>query len=84
MGLASYRLPGHAGRMTDEEFRDALEDLGMTQIDASRFLCIGERTSRRWASGEIEVPRSVELLLKLMLAYELSPDDVTEISEGSS
>lgn len=65
--------------MTDEEYRDAIAQLGLTQIGASRFLRIGERTARRWASGEIEVPRSVELLFKVMLGCRLTPDDVLRI-----
>jgi hypothetical protein len=79
-GLAIDRLPGHHGRMmTGEDYRDAIGRLGFTMVGASRFLSVGERTSRRWASGEIEVPRAVELLFKVMLGCRLTPDDVLRI-----
>lgn len=57
--------------MTPDEFRAELSRLGMTQAGAARFLKVDERTIRRWATGDKEVPEAVALLLP-----RLSPDDI--------
>lgn len=36
-------------RMSDDEYREKINALGLTQIAAARFLDIAERTSRRYA-----------------------------------
>jgi len=51
--------------MSHDEFRDALAALGMTQRDAAGVLMVDERTSRRWALGESEIPGPVEVLIRL-------------------
>lgn len=51
--------------MTPDEFRTALERLGLTQIGAARFLGLDERTLRRYATGEKPVPRTVEMILRI-------------------
>jgi hypothetical protein len=67
--------------MTAEDFRAALARLGMPQVGtadngADSFLGVGERTVRRWASGEVEVPDSVEMLLRIMTAHKWRPERV--------
>lgn len=52
--------------MTPDQFRTELERLGLTQVGAARVMGYDPRTVRRWASGSLEVPRVVELLLPLM------------------
>ena len=49
--------------MTPDAFRAELTRLGLSQVQAARFLSVDPRTLRRWASGEIEIPGSVALLL---------------------
>ncbi len=63
--------------MTPQQYRDAIARLGLTQVAAGEFLIGNPRTSRRWASGESPVPRSVALLLRLMIEHNIKPDDVT-------
>ncbi len=63
--------------MTPIQYRDAIARLGLTQVAAGEFLIGNPRTSRRWASGESPVPRSVALLLRLMIEHDIKPDDVT-------
>lgn len=36
--------------MTPDEYREALEALGLTQGEGARLLGVDERTSRRWAN----------------------------------
>ena len=52
-----------AGRVTQAEFRAALDSLGLTQAGAARVLGVDARTARRWARGEREVPEPVRRLL---------------------
>ena len=51
-----------AGRVTQAEFRAALVRLGLKPVEAARLLGVDERTARRWARGEREVP-------ELLVAY---------------
>lgn len=62
--------------MTSDEYRAALEALGLSQVEGSAVLGSDERTSRRWASGERSVPPSVAKLLRLMIAMEIEPSVV--------
>jgi hypothetical protein len=61
------------------EYQKALDGLKLTQFEASEFLEIGERTSRRYASMK-KLPTPIALLLALMLKYKLSPDDARKIA----
>ncbi|MGE0278424.1 MAG: helix-turn-helix domain-containing protein [Nitrospiraceae bacterium] len=58
------------------QYRAAIEKLGLSQRGAAAFLGVDERTSRRWALGEAQIPESVSMLLKLMIRLKLTPDDV--------
>lgn len=67
--------------MSPEDFRAAIARLGMPQAGTSdngvdAFLGVDARTVRRWASGEIVVPDSVEMLLRIMMAHRFRPDRV--------
>lgn len=55
--------------MTPDEYRAALSAVGLTQQAAAKLFGAGERTARRWATGEQPIPASVELCLILMDAY---------------
>lgn len=68
--------------MTPSEYRDAIERLGLSQVGASRLFGIDPRTSRRWALGELPVPRAVVLCLRLMLANGVSADEARRIMEN--
>lgn len=61
--------------MTPEAFRGDLVALGLSQIGAAKFLDVDARTVRRWATGDIPIPRSVELLFGLMGRFRVAPDD---------
>ena len=53
--------------MTTNEYRAALEDLELTQVDAGNLFGVGPRSARRWALGEARVPLAVAMMLRLML-----------------
>lgn len=54
--------------MTREEYRAALEKLDLAQEEVGRLLGAGGRTSRRWASGETDIPGPVEMHIRLWLS----------------
>lgn len=62
--------------MTHEQYRIAIEKLGLSQVQAARFFGANERTSRRWAIGENDIPVPVEIVLRMMLRYRISPEEV--------
>jgi hypothetical protein len=66
--------------MRHNEYRDAIAALNLTQVAAARFVKVDERTSRRWATGEIPIPHAVALLLRVMLAWNISPARVYELA----
>jgi hypothetical protein len=48
--------------------REAIEGLGLSQIAAARLLGVDARTSRRWASGERDIPPPVARFLRYLIA----------------
>ena len=54
--------------MTSDEYRETIEQLGMTQGVAAKLLGVDDRTSRRWACGEREVPPPAERFLRYLIA----------------
>ena len=62
--------------MTPNQYRDAIERLGLSQRKAAAFLGIDERQSRRWAAGDAGIPESVAKLLRLMIRLEIATEDV--------
>jgi hypothetical protein len=66
--------------MNHNEYRDALAALDLTQGAAARFFQVDERTSRRWATGEIPVPHAVALLFRVMIEEDISPARVYELA----
>jgi transcriptional regulator with XRE-family HTH domain len=62
--------------MTPNQYRAAIKKLGLSQRQAGSFLGVDERTSRRYASGEVDIPHATALLLQLMVRLELTPEGV--------
>jgi hypothetical protein len=59
--------------MTADQFRDALETLRLPVTGAARLFGVNQRTAQRWASGEQDVPRAVEIALGLMVRFKVDP-----------
>jgi DNA-binding transcriptional regulator YiaG len=53
--------------MSRDEYREALQTLGLTQVEVGRLMHVGARTARRWASGETPVPGPIEIHIRLWL-----------------
>lgn len=62
--------------MTANQYRAAIEKLGLSQARAADFLGISPRTSQSYALGEYPVPESIAKLLRLMVRLGLSTEDV--------
>lgn len=62
--------------MTPAQFRTAIAALGMSQVAAAAFLGTTDRQARRWAAGDAEIPKPVEMLLRLMVSKKLTPEEV--------
>jgi DNA-binding transcriptional regulator YiaG len=62
--------------MTPNQYRDAIERLGLSQRKAAAFLGVDERQSRRWAAGDAAIPESAAKLLRLMVRLKILPDNV--------
>jgi hypothetical protein len=87
MGGASFILPTAdvaelaethpaESNMTANQYRKAIEALGLSQHRAAEFLGVSPRTSQGYALGEYPVPEAIAKLLRLMLKLGLKPEDV--------
>lgn len=56
--------------MTADEYREAIEALGLSQVAAAKLLGVDDRTSRRWASGDREIPPPAARFLRYLIATD--------------
>lgn len=54
--------------MTPDQYRATIDKLGLSQVAAARLLGVDERTSRRWANGERDVPAPAVRFLQYLIA----------------
>lgn len=54
--------------MSPDDYRAALEKLGLSQVAAARLLGVDDRTSRRWACGERDIPPPAVRFLRYLIA----------------
>jgi DNA-binding transcriptional regulator YiaG len=54
--------------VTPDEYRAAIDKLGLSQVAAARLLGVDARTSRRWANGERDVPSPAVRFLQYLIA----------------
>lgn len=62
--------------MTANQFRAALDRLGLSQAAAASLVGADPRTGRRWALGERTVPACVAILLRLLIAGKITVTDI--------
>lgn len=60
--------------MTGEQYKKAIERLGLTQEQAGEWLGVTGRTGQNYAAKG--PPEAVAMLLRLMLKMGLKPEDV--------
>ena len=66
--------------MTSDQYRAAYTVLGVTQVGIAELLRVDARTSRRWALGERAIPDSVQLILRLLVAGVVTPDNLRDVA----
>lgn len=64
--------------MTKEQYRTALEALGLSRRQAARLLGVCERTSRAYANGAA-IPPATATLLWVMMSMGISAEAVERI-----
>jgi hypothetical protein len=67
--------------MTPERYAQLIEKLGLSQVKAAEFLGYDPRTSRRWISGDLAVPKVVAMLLELMIKTNVEPEKVEKVEK---
>lgn len=65
--------------MTPNQFRSALDRLGLSQAGAAALVGADPRTGRRWALGERAVPECVAILLRLLMAEKITIEDIDAV-----
>ena len=65
--------------MTPNEYRETIEKLGLSQIAAARLLGVDERTSRRWASGERDIPPPAVRFLRYLIATKKTGEQAMRV-----
>lgn len=65
--------------MTPDEYRDAIEHLGLSQVAAALLLGVDARTSRRWASGERDVPEPAARFLRYLIATRKTGEQAMKV-----
>jgi hypothetical protein len=65
--------------MGPERYAEVIAKLGLSQVAAAEFLGYDPRTSRRWISGELPVPKVVAMLLELMVKTKFDPARVVKL-----
>lgn len=61
--------------MNQNQYRIALERLGLTQETAAEFLGVSLRTSHGYANGS-PIPKTTAILLRLMTQRSIKPEDI--------
>jgi len=60
--------------MEADELREALDELGISQLEAARRLRVSGRAVRYWVAGEREIPGPVEALVECWLTKARESD----------
>lgn len=77
--------PGTKGKgtaMDASEYRALIAELGLTQVEAARFLGVSDRTSRAWALGQNDVPPAIALFLRYLAADAVTPARVRRVVQA--
>lgn len=61
--------------MTPAQFRQALSALGLSQVEAAKFMGVSIRTVWSWANGA-PIPDAVVKLLRVMVDRRIAPADL--------
>lgn len=62
--------------MTKHQFRKILNLRGLSQRRLAKLLGVAERSTRRWALGESEIPAPVAVIMRLLDRGIISEKDL--------
>lgn len=62
--------------MSADQFKTALSTLGLNQVTAGKCLGVSLRTSQNYAAGKADVPLAIASLLRIMVLWQLTPEDI--------
>ena len=65
--------------MTPRQFKAAIRALGLSQGQAARLCGYYPGTAKKWAGGGRKVPAPVAIILRLMLAGELTVEQLESV-----
>ena len=65
--------------MTPDEYREALDSLGLSQVGAAKLLGVDERTSRRWAIGERGIPPPAQRFLRYLIVTKRTGEQAMRV-----
>lgn len=68
--------------MTADEYRASIETLGLSQVAAAKLLGVDDRTSRRWATGERDVPPPAARFLRYLIATRKTGEQAMKVLGG--
>lgn len=70
--------------MNGEEFDIALKKIGLTVIKAgdTDFFGVSKRNLFKWKSGQAPVPKAASRLIRVMLKYKLTVEDVERLDRS--
>jgi hypothetical protein len=63
------------GKMTPEQFKDAIAKVGLSQQGAGEYFGKYKRIGQAWALGEKPVPVAVQRCLEFMIEHKLKAKD---------
>lgn len=68
--------------MSPDQYRSAIERLGLSQVAAAKLLGVDARTSRRWANGERDVPAPAFRFLQYLIATGKTGEKAIRVLDG--
>ncbi len=69
--------------MKAREFRELVEQLGLSQIEAARLFGVETRSVRRWESGERAVPGPVANFLVYLVTSGITGEDALAVIDDA-
>jgi DNA-binding transcriptional regulator YiaG len=68
--------------MTADQFRAAIDKLGLSQPAAARLLGVDDRTSRLWANGQCKIPTPAARFLQYLIATRKTGEQAIEVLDS--
>jgi DNA-binding transcriptional regulator YiaG len=68
--------------MTPDQFRTAINKLGLSQVAAARLFGVDEETSRQWANGERDIPAPAVRFLHYLIATRTKGEEAMKVLDS--